>query len=146
MGGEPQGDARPLQLWCLFQLVAQLPQIDAAFGLSFFDIEVAFEIVVPRVFRDFSKGPQAKWNTTVLGPVLSPRAFARGDKSNMGAGEIDAGSLLYGIEIRGITEARVGEICRPLETTAREISLAIEPCACKRDGSKAMRPTTLRSE
>lgn len=46
-----------------------MTQIDAAFGFAFLDIEVAFEIVVFCLFRNFSKRTQARRDFGVGGPM-----------------------------------------------------------------------------
>src|SRR5208283_3499537 len=55
--------------------------INAAFGLAFLDIEVAFKIVVFCLFSDFSKSPQSNWDFAVLSPVWPP--CIGGNKTNM---------------------------------------------------------------
>ena len=85
--------------------------IDAALGLAFLDIEVAFEIVVLCLFGDLSKRAQSNWDRTVLGPSAS----AEGNKTNMGASEIDPGGIGHSIEIRRAVKPRIGKIGRPLK-------------------------------
>jgi hypothetical protein len=96
MGGEPQDVSWPI-LWFLLQVLEPLNQIDAALGLAFLDIEVPFEIVVFCLFRDFSKAAHLNRNFGVGSPM---EESAGGNKTNMGAGEIDPGGTGGGIEIR----------------------------------------------
>lgn len=69
--------------------------IDAALGFALLDIKVAFEIVVLCLFREFSKRAQADRNLAVGRPM----PFAREDKINMGAGEIDPGGISHVAEV-----------------------------------------------
>jgi len=78
--------------------------------------------VVFCLFRDFSKA--AQFNRDIS--VLSPSAFAWGNKTNLSASEIDPSSTGCGIEIRWIIKARIGKIGIIFERAAREIYLAIE--------------------
>jgi hypothetical protein len=105
--------------------------IDAAFGFAFLDIEVAFEIVILCIFRDFSKGAQANWDTAVLGPM---KEFTGRSKTNMGAGEIDPGDTSHAIEIRRRIKARLAKIGGPFEGAAGEIGFAAEARACEGNG------------
>jgi hypothetical protein len=111
VGDEPRGVAGPIPPSLSFQGFPSLMPIDAAFGFAFFDVEITFEIVVFCLFRDFSKSAQAKWDVA----VLNPSALAWGNKTNMGAGEIDLGGIGHTIEIWKTAKARVGKIGVPLE-------------------------------
>ena len=95
----------------------QLKDIDAALGFSFLDIEVAFEIVVFCLFGDFPKARKRR-GTAVLGPM---KEFARRNKTNTGAGEIDPGGIGHWIEIWRIVKARTGKIGDMFESAAGEI-------------------------
>lgn len=72
----------------LIQLVQQLTPIDAALSLALLDIEVAFEIVIFCLLRDFAERAQTKWDSAVLGPI---KERAGCSKTNMGAGEVEPG-------------------------------------------------------
>ncbi|HEV7910822.1 MAG TPA: hypothetical protein VGP28_07005 [Methylocella sp.] len=110
--------------------------IDAALGLAFLDIKVACEIVVFCLFGDLSKRAQSNWDTTVLGPSAS----AEGNKTNMGAGEIDPGGIGRGLEIRRVLKTRSGKIGGLLESAAGENDYAIEPCTRERDRQETVKP------
>ena len=96
-------------------------EIDAAFGFAFLDIEVAFEIVVLRIFRDFPKGTQANWDFGVKSPV----EMAGANKANTGAGEIDPGGS-GSRKFRRAVKTCIDKIGGPPEGAAGEIGFAIE--------------------
>ena len=106
-GDEPPGVAWPILPWSLFH------------------IEVTFEVVVFCVFRELSQGAQAKWVTTVL---CNMQQCAGGNKTNIGAGEIDPGGIGHGVENRRPVEPGIGEIGDVLEGPVGEIGVAIEAC------------------
>ena len=59
---------------------------------------------------------------------------AGGNKTNIGAGEIDPRGIGRGIEIWREVKTRIGKIGDPLERTAGEIGFAIEARARERNG------------
>lgn len=75
-------------------------QIDATFGFAFLDVEVAFEIVVFCLFRDFSKRAQANQDFS----FGSPMEMEGTAKTYIGAGEINPRGIGRGIEIRRVVE------------------------------------------
>ena len=83
------GDERPPFLWILYPVLKPLNEIDAALGFAFLDIEVAFEIVVLCLFRDFSKHAQLNGNMALESPI----GTAWTSKTNIGACEIDPGKI-----------------------------------------------------
>src|SRR5208337_1393263 len=95
------------------------------------DIEVAFKIVVFCLFSDFSKSPQSNWDFAVLSPVWPP--CIGGNKTNMGASEIDLTGVRHAIEIRRVVKACAGKIGSLLERSSRKISFALESRVCKRN-------------
>ena len=129
MGHEPTKDERLVYDRRLSQLFKKLMQRDAAFGFPLFNIEIAFEIVVFCLFRDLSKGTQAHWDATVLGPMQP--LFWKG-KTNMGTAEIDLVDFCRSFEIGRRVETRIGEISVSLEGAPGEIGFAIETRARKK--------------
>jgi hypothetical protein len=107
-----------------------LTQIDSALGLAFLDIKVAFEIVVFRIFGDFSKRAQSNWDFGFGRPM----EFTGKRKTNMCTGEIDPRNIGRGIEIRRGVKMRTDKIGGSLERAAREIGLANETRVRKRNG------------
>src|SRR5262249_24347898 len=71
--------------------------------------------------------------------------FARWNKANMGAGEIDPGGIGHAIEIRRVVKACIGKIGDPLERPARETGSLHngrleEARARERNGQETVRP------
>lgn len=98
-------------------------EIDAAFGYAFLDIEVAFEIMVFCLFRDFSKTAHSNRDFGFGSPM---QEAAGGNKTDMDAAEIDSGGTGRGIEVRRRVKTRIGKICGIVERAAREIGSVVE--------------------
>jgi|GEM_PF-4763569 len=65
--------------------------------------------------------------------------FAWGNKTNIGAGEVDPVHIGRGIKIRRVVKARLGKIGGLLEGAAGEIGFAIEAGALERNAQEAIR-------
>jgi hypothetical protein len=128
MDHEPHGVAWPLPHWILYQVFEPLNQIDAALGFAFLDIEVTFEIVVLCLFRDFSNGAQSIWDFG----FGSPMEFARRNKTNMGASEVDLGGIIHVVEIWRRVESRTGKIGGLIKRPVRKIGFLIKPRVLER--------------
>jgi len=57
---------------------------------------------------------------------LSNEGVCRGNKTNMGAGEIDPGGIGHGIEIRRVIKTRIGKIGISFESADGENGFVIE--------------------
>ena len=84
-------------------------EVDAAFGLAFLDIKVAFEIVVLPIFGEFPKTAELNRDFGFGSPMEAVGA----SKTNVGASEIGPGILGRRTKIRRVVKARLDKIGGP---------------------------------